>query len=74
MKTQELIAEVSSLPVEERALLADSLLKTLNATNPEIEAEWVTLAAKRLQELRTGKVVAVPGDEVFDKVWRRFGK
>ena len=40
----------------------------LNAPDPKIEAEWTVLAAKKLRELRTGDVVAVPGNEVFNKV------
>lgn len=72
MKTADLIAEAISLPVEERALVVDSLLKSLNPPETVIDKKWASVAKKRLAELRTGEVKAVPGDEVFQKIWNRF--
>lgn len=37
MKTKELIEEISSLPVEDRVLVADSVLRTLNPPEAEID-------------------------------------
>jgi hypothetical protein len=74
MNTKELIDEAVSLPVEERALVVDSLLRSLNQPESEIDKKWATVAKRRLAELRTGSVEAVPGQEVFDKVWKRFEK
>ena len=72
MKTADLIAEAISLPVEERARVVVSLLKNLNPPETVIDTEWAAVARRRLEELRTGKVVAVPGDEVFRKIWNKF--
>ena len=73
MTTKELIAEAASLPVEERAILAESILRSLNAPDPDRDRKWVAVAQRRLAELRTGQVAPVPGEEVFAKVWKRFG-
>ena len=73
MSTKELIAEAMSLPVEERALVADSILRSLNAPQSEIDRKWTAVAQRRLGELRSGKVKPVPGAEVFARVWKRFG-
>ncbi len=74
MKTKDFIAEAISLPVEERAIVVDSLLKGLNTPESEIDAKWTEVAKRRLGELRSGKVEAMPGKEVFEKIWNRFSK
>ncbi len=72
MKTDDLILEIQSLPVEERARVADCILRSLNQTVPAVDQKWVDLAAKRLQDIQTGSVKPVAGDEVFDEIWRRL--
>ena len=72
MKTKDLITEVISLPVEERAIVVDSLLKSLNPPESDIDQKWAAVAKRRLKELRSGEVAAIPGDEVFKKIWQRF--
>jgi hypothetical protein len=69
---KEIIQEAESLPVEERAIVIDSLLRTFNSADTKIDTEWVTVAKRRLSELRTGKVKAIPGKEVFAKIRERF--
>ncbi len=71
---KEIIQEAAALPVEERAIIVDSLLRTLNPPDAEIEREWVKVAKRRLAELRSGSVKAIPGDEVFAKIRERFEK
>lgn len=70
--TAELIHEVESLPVEERTFVVDSLLRTLNPPDPEIDKKWAVVAKRRLAELRSGRVKPVPGEEVFAKIRQRF--
>lgn len=74
MTTKKLIEEVLALPVEERALIADSLLRSLNAPDADIDAKWTAEARRRLEELRTGKAKPIPGDEVFSEIAKRFSK
>ena len=71
---KEIIQEAESLPVEERAMVIDSLLRTLNPLSAEIDIEWVKVAKRRLAELRSGRVKAIPGDDVFAKIRERFEK
>ena len=72
MTTKKIIEEALSLPVEERAMIAESLLRSLNMPNTDMDEKWTEVAKRRLQELRSGKVRAVPGDEVFAKALKRL--
>ena len=73
MKTNDLIEEAISLPAEERARVVDSLLQTFNRPDDVHAAAWLGLARRRLEELRSGKVQAVPGEEIFERIRGRFG-
>ena len=66
--------ETTQLPVDERVIVVDSLLRTLNVPTPEIDKAWAEVAEARLAELRSGNVKAVPGDEVFARVRQRFDR
>lgn len=72
--TKEIIEEASALPVEERAMVAESLLRSLNGSDAELDKVWSGVAERRLAELRAGRVVAVSGDEVLARVRERFAR
>jgi putative addiction module component (TIGR02574 family) len=74
LSTKEIIEQVESLPVEERAILVDSLLQTLNRSDPEIDRKWAEAARRRLEDLRSGRVKTVPGDEVLTRARECFEK
>lgn len=42
--TAEIIREAESLPVEERTFVVDSLLRSLNPPNPEVDRKWAAVA------------------------------
>lgn len=71
---KEIIEEAKSLPVEERAIVIDSLLRTLNPPDVENEKEWIAVSRRRLAELRSGSIVPVPGNDVINKIRNRFAK
>ena len=72
MSTEEIIEEARALPPGERVLVVDSLLRSLNPPDPKMDAEWVAVARERRAEYRAGGVQGVPGDEVLDKLDKRF--
>ena len=70
-RTDELIAEAVSLPVEIRTQLVDKLLQSLNPARKEIDETWAEEAEKRVEEIRTGKVKTIPAKEVFKNIRNR---
>jgi putative addiction module component (TIGR02574 family) len=72
MNAKELMEHAIALPVEERALVVDSLLRSLNSPRSEIDAQWAREAERRLAELRSGEVEAVPGEDMFERVREDF--
>jgi len=72
MNTAALIEEIVSLPVEERTLVVESLLQSLNRPESEIDQKWKHIAQKRLAALQHNEVQAIDGERVFSKIWQKF--
>ena len=71
-KTEDLIAEAVSLPVEIRTQIIDKLLQSLNPSWKDIDELWAKEAEKRVEEIKTGEVKTVPGEKVFKKIRDRL--
>ena len=72
MNAKDVIDEAISLPVEERAFIVDSLLRSLNRPEQEIDKEWTEVAHRRLDEIRSEAVNCVSGEAVFERIRKRF--
>lgn len=70
MKIKDLIDEAEALPVEERALVIDSLLRSPNPPESKIDEKWASVARQRLDDVRSGAIETVPGEHVFAKIWK----
>jgi len=66
---EELKSTVSGLPISERAELAHYLLRTLEAPD-EGAAEWLALAERRMNDVRAGRVVGIPSEQVLESLRR----
>jgi len=65
---EQLIEQAMSLPTESRARLADLLVESLDVGEPgETEQLWVSEARRRRDEVRSGKVETIPGNEALQK-------
>jgi len=71
IKSTELFDEAVSLPVEIKTQLVDKLLRSLHPVQKEIDKLWAVEAEKRVEEIKSGKVKTIPGDEVFKKILSR---
>lgn len=74
MTATQIIDEANALPVEQRACVVESLLKSLNPPESSIDQAWGKVARRRLAELESGAVKAIPGDKVFEEVFAQFRK
>jgi putative addiction module component (TIGR02574 family) len=70
---EKLLRDALSLPVEQRTELVDKLLESLyGPIDADIEAAWAEEVEKRLEELDSGVVESVPGEEVFKRIRERY--
>jgi putative addiction module component (TIGR02574 family) len=69
MTVEQLTEEMLSLPSEARALLADRLVESLDpAEDSHLRQLWAAEARRRREEVRSGLVKTVPGDEALARV------
>jgi len=73
-KTMDLIEMAEALPIDERALLIDRLLDSMYPHQKKIDDLWHIEAERRVEDVRLGNVEAIPGEEVFEEIEKRFGK
>lgn len=72
---EQLTAEAMQLPVESRVLLADRLVESVGSAElDDIQRLWTAEAIRRRDEIRSGQVKSIPGDQVLDEVRRLVGR
>ena len=70
---QRVFANALALPPEDRATLADMLLASLDQSDPvEISEAWAIELRRRVKELDDGTAEAIPAEEVFREIDKRF--
>ena len=67
----DLAAEVLDLPAEERARILELLIASFEPKSTAQKA-WMNLALRRREEVRSGKVSMIPGDEALTRVRARI--
>jgi len=71
---EEIEARARQLAPAQRELLANRLLDSLqDEPANEIDAAWVDEAERRRQEMASGKVAGIPGQEVLAGIRRELG-
>lgn len=71
----ELAKEALQLPAESRARLAEQLVESLAASDlDEIRHRWATEAVRRRDEIRSGSVQPIPGEQVVAEVRSVVGR
>ncbi len=71
----ELTEQALQLPARSRAQLADQLVESLAAADADdIQEQWAALAVRRRDEVRSGLVQAIPGEQVIAEVRKAVGR
>lgn len=68
---EDLTTQALVLPAKDRAKLVVLLIASLEPRSPSVAA-WLALAARRRDEVRTGKVAMVPVDDAIARVRARI--
>ena len=65
-ETSDLLKRALALPADERAALANTLLDTLEISSESVSVQeaWDAEVARRIEELKAGKAVTVPWEEL----------
>jgi len=64
----DLLKRALALPVEERAALANTLFDSLANTQEATQEAWDKEVARRMEDLKTGRAVTVPWEELHRKL------
>ena len=65
MGSKELLSKVLALDPQERFVIIEGLLESLDAPKQTIDNIWADEAQKRLKAYREGRLEAVPMEEIF---------
>jgi putative addiction module component (TIGR02574 family) len=72
-KADRVTADALDLPIDARTVLADRLVESLDpAKDGQIRRLWAAEARRRRDEVRSGSVKTIPGDEALERVRRAF--
>lgn len=72
MTVDELKTELAQLSTDDRAELAEFLVDTLDATEPEVDPDWVAELERRAEEIKSGREVGIPADVVFERLRKKY--
>ncbi len=73
--TTKLEEKILSLPCEDRIYLVEKLLKSLNSpSREEVDKVWAEESERRIDEIESGKVQTIPGEQVFQEIRKRIKK
>ncbi|MFS8084458.1 MAG: addiction module protein [Acidobacteriota bacterium] len=65
---EEVANAALALPPEARAMLAEDLVASLEASQEEIDEAWRKEIARRVKEIKEGKVQLIPGEQVMSEL------
>jgi len=73
-QTMDIMERAEMLPIDMKLELVDRLLESISPSQKEIDELWKIEIERRVEEVRSGKVKTIPGEQVFAEIEERFGK
>ena len=71
MPVAAMMNEVQNYPVEERVVIADAVLQSINPVDVDLQARWLDVAKRRRREILSGNVRTIPTSEVMCEAYTR---
>ena len=65
MSSKEILEQSMALKPDERFMIVESLLKSLDEPDRKIDEIWAEEAEKRLKAYRDGNLEGIPMEEIF---------
>ena len=66
MNNLEIIEEALQLNPQDKYLIIDTLLKSLDKPDAKLEAIWADESKKRLDSYKNNKIKTIPFEEIFN--------
>ena len=73
MTADEIIEATRQLPTQEQLKVFDTLYYWLEPLREEAVKFWTIEIHRRKEEINSGAAEAIPGEEVFAEIRKRFG-
>jgi putative addiction module component (TIGR02574 family) len=74
VRTSEILEQILALPPSDRAELADSILASLEPSDPALTKLWAAEAEDRVAAFKRGELEAIDAEKVFDEIDRESAK
>lgn len=71
---EQIVEEARHWPPEKVGELVGRLTEDLHASDPETEAAWKAEIERRIEEIQSGKVQGIPGEEVSARIRKIVGR
>ncbi|MEA3512961.1 MAG: addiction module protein [Campylobacterota bacterium] len=72
LQQKQLFDEIDILPIDLKTKIVDKILNSISPINKSIDDLWIQEVNKRKNEIDSGNVELVDGDEVFKKISQRL--
>ena len=74
VRNNEILEQILALPPSDRAELADSILASLEPSDPDLLKLWAAEAEDRVAAFKRGELEAVSAEVVFGEIDRERAK